>query len=98
MGKPFNIEVLRDPVVCKRITQIWEYLFGVPRTRIRIVGGLYWGPLILGNYPKPFFEKKYDNAEAWVWALHGLKVRALRIAGLGGMGLGLRAWGLGFKF
>ena len=58
--------------------------------------GVYIGVLLFWETtlnPKPFFEKKHDNAEAWVWAFHGLKVRALRIAGLGGMGLGLRVWG-----
>ena len=33
-----------------RVSQIRGTFLGVPIIRIIVFGGLYWGPLILGNY------------------------------------------------
>ena len=33
-----------------RVSQNEGYDFGVPMTRTVVFWGLYWGPLILGNY------------------------------------------------
>ena len=40
------------------VSQNYGYLFGVPIIRIIVYWGLYWGPLILGNY-HAFFRTIY---------------------------------------
>ena len=35
--------------ICMGVSQNQGYHFGVPIMRIIVFGGLYWGPLILGN-------------------------------------------------
>ena len=66
-----------------RVPKIRGTLLGVPRMRTIVFWGLYWGPLILGNY------------HLWI-AVLGLRFRVSGV-GFGVYGLGFGVQGLGFK-
>ena len=41
-----------------RVSQDWGTFFGVPIIRIIVSWGLYWGPLVLGNYHFIYFFRR----------------------------------------